>query len=160
MYLNPGIAGVGSRSMPQRPSFFFNTPTGWQTYGDQSSVTVAPPSEYVNGDLRNGVILGLFDLNNTSFETGAETYVRQLVSNNKYLRRIGWPQSHIVDNVPCITNRLEGLSPKTRVIENVVVYTCKRNAQKLFYVVTVNSGPNASLYEEANNRITQTISFR
>jgi hypothetical protein len=160
MYLNPGIAGANSRSMPQRPSFFFNTPSGWQTYGDQSSVTVAPPSEYVNGDLRNGVILGLFDLNNTSFETGTETYVRQLVSNNKYLRRVGSPQSSIVDNVPCITNRLDGLSPKTSDVENVVVYTCRRNAQKLFYVVTVNSGRNSNRYEEENSRITQSISFR
>lgn len=159
-YLNPGSTGASSRAAPLQRNFSFNTPSGWQPFEDQTSVTVALPSEYINGDLTNGVILGLFDLNGANFETGTESYVRQLVSNNKYLRRVGWPQNSPVDNVPCVTNRMEGLSPKTRYIENVVVYTCRRSTQKLFYVVTVNSGPNANRYEEENNRITQSISFR
>jgi hypothetical protein len=123
-------------------------------------VTVARPSEFVNGDLTNGVILGLFDLNGASFERSTEAYVRGLNSSNKYLKRVGWPESNIVNNISCITTRLEGQSPKTQYIENVTVYACKRNPQKLFYVVTVNSGPNANRYEDENRRITQTISFR
>jgi hypothetical protein len=160
-YLTPDFSGSSkSPSGNEQRNFSFATPAGWQSYESQSSVTVAPASEYANGDLTNGVILGLFDLNGVSFETGTETYVRQLVSNNKYLKRVGWPQSNTVDNVPCMTNRMEGLSPKTRNIENVVVYTCRRSTQKLFYVVTVNSGPNANRYEEENSRVTQSISFR
>lgn len=159
-YLNPGFAGGNLGSTPRQRGFSFAPPTGWQTYEDQSSLTVARPSEYVNGDLTNGVILGLFDLNGSSFETGTETYVRGLISNNKYLRRVGWPESNVVDNVPCITTRMEGQSPKTQYVEKVVVYACKRSTQKLFYVVTVNSGPNANRYEEENSRITQSISFR
>lgn len=159
-YLNPDFTGNNSRSKAQQRSFSFNTPAGWQIFEDQSSVTVAPPNEYINGNLTNGVILGLFDLNNASFETGTETYVRQLISNNKYLRRVGSIESNIVDNVPCITNRMEGLSPKSQYVEEVVVYTCRRSTQKLFYVVTVNSGPNAKWYEEENGRMTHSISFR
>ncbi len=123
-------------------------------------MTVALPSEYIKGNLTNGVILGLFDLKSASFENGTETYVRQLAATNKYLIRVGQPESNIVDNVPCITNRMEGQSPKTHNAEHVVVYTCKRNAMKLFYVVTVNSGLNARQYEEENNGITRSISFR
>jgi hypothetical protein len=159
-YLNPGIAGTGSRSAPGQRSFSFNTPVGWQTYRKQSSVTVAPPNEYIGDNLTNGVILGLFDLNGASFESGTETYVRGLVSNNKYLRRVGRPESGIVDNVPCITNRMEGQSGKTGYVEKVVVYTCRRSAERLFYVVTVNSGPNSNRYDEQNLRIAQSISFR
>lgn len=156
-YLTPGFAGSNSNS-PHR-NFSFTTPQGWQTFEDRTSVTVAPPSDYVNGNLTNGVILGMFDLNGSSFESGTEKYARALIANNKYLKRVGWPESNNVNNVPCITNRMEGQSPKTQYIENVVVYTCRRNAQKLFYVVTVNSGPNANRYEDENNRITQSISF-
>jgi hypothetical protein len=160
-YQNRGFAGDGSslRLAPGQRAFSFDTPSGWQTYEEQSSVTVARPSEYVNGDLTNGVMLGLFDLNGASFERGTEAYVRGLNSSNKYLKRVGWPESSVVNNIPCITTRMEGLSPKTQYIENVVVYACKRSTQKLFYVVTVNSGPNANQYEDENRRITQTISF-
>ena len=122
-------------------------------------MTVAPPSEYINGNLTNGVILGLFNLNYSDFETGTEMYIRQSMSNNTFLRRVGQPQSSTYNGVPCITNRLEGRSPKTHSVEHVVVYTCKRSPVKLFYVVTVNSGASAKWYEEMNNRITQSISF-
>lgn len=159
-YLTPTFAGDNSRSAPQSRGFSFDTPLGWQTYEDQSSVTVTRPSEYINGDLANGVILGLFELNGSSFESGTEIYVRGLISNNKYVKRVGWPESNIVDNVPCITTRMEGRSPKTHYLEKVVVYTCKRSPQKLFYVVTVNSGPNSNRYDEENLHITQSISFR
>lgn len=158
-YLTPDFAGSSASPSAPKP-FSFVTPGGWQSYEDQSSVTIAPPSEYVSGDLANGVILGLFNLNNASFETGTETYVRGLVLNNKYLKRIGGPQGNTVDNVPCMINRLEGVSPRTHYVESVVVYTCRRNAQALFYAVTVNSGPYANRYEEENSRITQSISFR
>lgn len=159
-YLSRGFAGGTLSPAPGRRGFSFAPPTGWQTYEAQSSVTVAPPAEYVNGDLANGVILGLFDLNGASFETGAEAHIRGLMSNNKYLRRVGWPESNAVGNVPCITTRMEGQSPKTRYVERVVVYACKRSAQEMFYVVTVNSGPNSNWYDEQNLRITQSISFR
>lgn len=157
-YLTPGFGG--GKLVSQPGGFSFDTPLGWQSYEDRSSVTVARPSEYVNGNLINGVILGLFDLNGGNFESVNEKYVRGLISNNKYLSRMGWPESNVVNNVPCITTRLEGRSPKTQYVEKVIVYTCKRNAQKLFYVVTVNSGPNANQYESENSRITQSISFR
>lgn len=158
-YLTPGFAGTNSSSDPQQRSFSFSTPSGWQTFEGKTSVTVAPRSEYVNNNLVNGVILGLFDLNNASFESGTETYVRGLLSDNRYLKRVGWPETSVVSSVPCITNRMEGQSPQTHYLEKVVVYTCKRSSLKLFYVVTVNSGPNANQYEEENNRMTQTISF-
>lgn len=161
-YLNPGFAGdsssSGSASQPR--GFTFDTPPGWRSYEDQSSVTVARPSEYVNGDLINGVILGSYDLNGSSFESATEMYVRGLVSNNKYVKRVGRPESSVVGYVPCITNRMEGRSPKTQEVEKVVVYTCKRSSKKLFYVVTVNSGANSGWYDEQNLRITQSISFR
>jgi hypothetical protein len=161
-YLNRGFAGEGSslRLTPEGRAFTFDTPPGWQTYEERSSVTVAQPSEYVNGDLTNGVILGLFDLNGASFERGTQAYVRGLLSNNKYLKRTEWAESNVVDNVPCITTRLEGRSHKTQYVENVIVYTCRRSTQQMFYVVTVNSGPNANRYEDQNRHITQTISFR
>jgi len=81
------------------------------------------------------------------------------MSNNRYLKKVGWPESNVVDNVPCITTRLEGQSPQTRHVEKVAVYACRRSTRKLFYVVTVNSGPNADRYESENRRVTQTISF-
>lgn len=158
--LNPGFAGDYLRSAPHQRGFAFTPPAGWQTFEDQSSVRVARPSEYVNGDLINGVILGLFDLDGASFEKGTELYVRGLMSNNKYLKRVGRPESNVVDNVLCITTRMEGQSPKTQYVEKVVVYTCRRSAHKLFYVVTVNSGPYSNWYDEQNLRITQSISFR
>lgn len=160
-YLGPGFAGpYASTPAAGRLSFSYATPPGWQSYEGQRSVTVALPGEYVNGDLANGVILGLLDLNNAGFEAATETYVRETIVNNKYLRRIGGPQSDAVDGVPCIINRMEGLSPKTHYVESVVAYTCRRSPQELFYVVTVNSGPYAGRYEEENSRITQSISFR
>jgi len=158
--LTPGVAGDSSRIASTERGFSFDTPPGWQTYENQSSMTVARPSEYIDGNLTNGVILGLFDLNGASFESGTEMYVRGLISNNKYVKRVGWPESNVVSNVPCITNRMEGRSPKTSYVEKVVVYTCQRSPQKLFYVVTVNSGPDAGRYDEQNLRITQSISFR
>lgn len=159
-YRTPGFVEGNSRPAPGGRNFSFDTPPSWQTYENQSSVTVAQPSEYTDGDLTNGVILGLSQLNNAGFETGTEMYVRGLLLSNKYLKRVGWPESNVVDNVPCITNRMEGQSPKTHYVEKVVVYTCKRSSQQLFYVVTVNSGPDANRYDEQNLRITQSISFR
>lgn len=159
-YLTPGFGGANTKSEVRQRGFSFATPLGWQSYEDQSSVTVAQPSEYSNGNLTNGVILGLFDLNGGSFEAGNEKYVTGLISNNRYLKRVGWSESDVVNNVPCITTRMEGQSPQTHYFEKVVVYACKRNTQKLFYVVTVNSGPNANQFEGENNRITQSISFR
>lgn len=158
--LSPGFAGGDLRNLPRQRGFSFAPPAGWETYDERSSVTVAQPGEYVNGDLTNGVILGLLELNGASFEAGTETYVRELISNNKYLRRVGSPEGNAVDNIPCITTRMEGQSPKSRHVEKVVVYTCKRSMQKLFYVVTVNSGPHSNWYDEQNLRITQSISFR
>ena len=154
-----------SRTLPAGPNhasrkFSFFTPSGWQAYDDQSSVTVAPASEYINGNLVNGVILGLADLSNTTFEAGTDRYVRGLLSANKYLRRVGRSESSIVNSVPCITTRLNGLSPQTGYTENVAIYTCQRSAQALFYVVSVNSGPNAGRYEEESSRVIQSISFR
>ena len=159
-YLTPGFGGANTRATLQPRGFSFDTPQGWQSFEDRSSVTVAQPSEYINGNLTNGVILGLFDLDGGSFESGNEKYVRGLISNNKYLKKIGWGESNVVNNVPCITTRLEGQSPTTNYVEKVIIYTCQRNAQKLFYVVTVNSGPNSNKYEGENSRITQSISFR
>ena len=159
-YGTPGFVGGDSSSNSQPRSFSFSTPSGWQAFEGKTSVTIAPRSEYINDNLINGVILGLFDLNNASFESGTERYVRGLLSGNRYLKRVGWPETNVIDNVPCTTNRMEGQSPQTNYLEKVVVYTCRRSAQKLFYVVTVNSGPNASQFEEGNNRLTQTISFR
>lgn len=159
-YLRPSPSVRSLSAATRRRGFSFVTPTGWQIYEDQSSVTVARPSEYVNSNLTNGVILGLYDLNGGSLETGTEAYVRRLMSINRYLSRVGQPESNVVDNVPCMTARMEGQSPKTQYVEKVVVYACRRNARKLFYVVTVNSGPNAGQYEDENRGITQTISFR
>lgn len=159
-YSIPDFAGPHS-STPAlaKWDFSFDTPAGWQSFEKQSSITVAQPSEYINGNLVNGVILGMFDLNNADFDTATETYIRQQMSINKYLGRVGLPESTTYNNVPCVINRMEGHSPITRNVEQVVVYTCKRSPLKVFYVVTVNSGPNAKLYEEVNNRITQSISF-
>lgn len=159
-YRTPSFVGGNSRPAPRGRGFSFDTPPGWQTYEDQASVTVAQPSEYTDGNLTNGVILGLSDLNSAGFEAGAEAYVRGLLSNNKYLKRIGWPERNVVDNVPCVTSRMEGLSPKTHYTEKVVVYACRRSSQQLFYVVTVNSGPDANRYDEHNLHITQSVSFR
>lgn len=156
----PGFVGGDLRSPSRGRGFSFDTPSGWQSYEDQSSVTVARPSEYTNGDLSNGVILGLSELNSAGFETGAETYVRGLLSSNKYLKRARRSESNVVDNVPCIMNRMEGQSPKTHYVEKIVVYTCRRSSQQMFYLVTVNSGPDANLYDEQNLRITQSINFR
>lgn len=153
------LAGNSTSAIAGR-DFSFATPDGWQRHEGQSSVTVAPPSGYVDGNLTNGVILGLFPLTNVSFEKSTEAYVKQLISGNKYLKRVGPPESNNIQGVPCITNRFEGVSPRTRELERVVVYTFRRNALNLFYVDTVNSGPNANGYEIENGRITQSINFR
>jgi len=152
------VVPAGPNHTSRKFSFF--TPSGWQAYDEQSSTTVAPASEYINGNLSNGVILGLSDLNGTTFEAGTDRYVRGLLSANKYLRRVGRSESSVVNSVPCITTRLNGLSPQTGYTENVAIYTCQRSAQAFFYVVSVNSGPNASRYEEEGSRVIQSISFR
>jgi hypothetical protein len=158
--LNPeGPSNTTPAPTSEQPRFLFTTPVGWQRYDSLSSVTVAPSSEYVNGNLTNGVMLGLFDLKYEDFLTGTERYVRQLMSVNKYFRRIGAPESSSYNGVPCLTIRMQGQSPKTKYIEQAVVYTCKRSPTQLFYVVTVNSGPNASRFDEVNVRITQSIRF-
>jgi len=152
-------ADPGYNSQPRR-SFSFLTPTGWNAYEESSSVTVAAPSEYINGNLANGVIFGLFDLNGASFESGSDRYVRAILSANKYLKRVGRPESSVSNAVPCITTRLGGPSRHTGYTENVVIYTCHRNAQNLLYVVNVTSGPNANRYEVENNRVIQSLNFR
>jgi len=163
----PGFAGgaaspgrSSARTVVEPKNFSFSTPVGWQRYADKSSVTVALPSEYINGNLTNGVILGLFEMKNANFEQGTETFVRQLVANNNYFNRFGYAESSVVNGIKCLTNRMQGQSPKTGYLEHAVVYTCQRNTAQLFYVVTVNSGPNANRYEEDNNRITQSISLQ
>ncbi|MDX6613584.1 MAG: hypothetical protein QOD75_2770 [Blastocatellia bacterium] len=140
-------------------NFSFVAPLGWQRFDDIGSVTLAPSSQYSGGSLTNGVILGLFDFSSSTFEKGAEKHLQELKSANKYLKRIGGPVSETVDGVPCVTNRLAGVSPKSSYTEQVVVYACKRSPIKLFYLITVNSGPNAAQYEEQNIGISRSITF-
>ncbi|MCA1627293.1 MAG: hypothetical protein LC742_04955 [Acidobacteria bacterium] len=156
----PREATTPSYSIEPRSNFSFQTPAGWQAHEQQSEVTVAPPSEYVNGNLANGVIFGVKELNGATFQTGTHRYIRNVLSANSYLKTVGLPENNVFNDVPCITTRLTGWSPQSGANENVVIYTCQRNAQKLFYVVSVNSGPNASRYEEQNSRVIQSISFR
>ena len=141
-------------------NFSFTIPAGWQRYDDISSVTLARPTEYLNGNLVNGVILGLYDVSTTTFEKGAAKYVSDLISGNKYLKRVAPAENNVVDGIPCMINRLAGHSPKSGYDEEVFVYACKRSASKIFYLVTVNSGPNGKQYEDENNRIARGISFR
>ena len=149
-----------SYTLAPRPSFSYFTPSGWRAFEEQSSITVAPQSEYTNGNLANGVIFGLADLNGASFESGTNRYVRGILSANKYLKRIGRSESSVINNVPCITSRLAGPSPQSGYTEHVEIYTCQRSAENLFYVVNVTSGPNANLYLQENSRVIQSISFR
>lgn len=149
-----------SYTLAQRPSFAYFTPSGWRAFEEQSSITIAPESEYINGNLSNGVIFGLSDLNGASFESGTDRYVRGILSANKYLKRIGRSEGSIINTVPCITSRLAGPSPQSGYTENVEIYTCQRSAENLFYVVNVTSGPNANLYLQENSRVIQSLSFR
>jgi hypothetical protein len=155
-----GRSAEPSYTLAPRPSFAYSTPSGWRAFEDQSSITVAPQSEYTNGNLSNGVIFGLSDLNGASFESGTDRYVRGILSANKYLKRIGRSESSVINNVPCITSRLVGPSPHSGYTENVEIYTCQRSAENLFYVVNVTSGPNANLYLQENRRVIQSINFR
>jgi hypothetical protein len=155
-----GRSAEPSYTLAPRPSFSYFTPSGWRAFEEQSSITIAPQSEYTNGNLANGVIFGLADLNGASFESGTNRYVRGLLSANKYLKRIRRSESSIINNVPCITSRLAGPSPQSGYTENVEIYTCQRSAENLFYVVNVTSGPNANLYLQENSRVIQSISFR
>ena len=144
---------------PASPNFSFHTPPGWQAHEEHSSVTIAPSGEYLDGNLTNGVIFGLSDLKGASFESGTDRYMRSVLSANKYLRRTGRNETNVFNGIPCNATRLIGQSPQTGHTENVIVYTCQRNTQ-LFYVVNVNSGPNAGRFEEQNNRVIQSIKFR
>ncbi len=147
-------------TLAPRPGFAYYTPSGWRAFEEQSSITVAPQSEYMNGNLFNGVIFGLSDLNGASFESGTDRYVRGILSANKYLKRTGRSERSVINSVPCITSRLAGPSPQRGYTENVEIYTCQRSAENLFYVVNVTSGPNANLYLQENSRVIQSISFR
>lgn len=158
--IRAGRSAESSYTLAPRPSFAYFTPPGWRAFEDQSSITVAPQSEYTNGNLSNGVIFGLSDLNGASFESGTDRYVRGILSANKYLKRIGRSESSVINNVPCITSRLAGPSPQSGYTENVEIYTCQRSAENLFYVVNVTSGPNANLYLQENSRVIQSINFR
>jgi hypothetical protein len=140
-------------------NFSFSIPSGWQRYDEISSVTLAAPNEYLYGNLTNGVILGLYDMSTVSFEKGAEKYVKELMSNNKYLKRVSSPEGSVVDGIPCMVNRLAGQSPKSGYAEQVVVHACKQSEIKIFYLVTVISGPNVDRYDNDNNRIAQSIVF-
>lgn len=151
---------TGSNTRSAAPSFGYHKPNGWQAYEERSSVTIAPPSEYVNGNLSNGVMFGFADLNGAGFESGSERYLQEMLAANSYLQRVGQPERNSDNFVSCITTRFAGMSPATSQMENVVVHTCRRTAQKLFYAVNVNSGPNATRYDEENNRIIQSIRFR
>jgi hypothetical protein len=155
-----GRSSTPSYDLAPSRNFSFFTPLGWRSYEEQTSVTVAPPNEYLNGNLANGVIFGLADLNGKSFESGTDKYVRELLSANKYLTRVGRPESSVFNTVPCITSRLTGPSPQNGYTENVEIYTCQRNAQHLFYVVNVTSGPDPSRYVEENSRVIRSLSFR
>jgi hypothetical protein len=148
------------RSKAVARDFSYHTPRGWRAYEDGSSVTVARPSEYVNGNLSNGVVFGLADLNGASFASGADKYVRDMLSANTYLKQVGSAETNSGTMVSCITKRFAGLSPQTAQTEDVVVHTCRRNAQKLLYVVSVTSGPNSSRHEDENNSVIQSLSFR
>ena len=148
-----------SRPEPAR-GFSYHVPPGWRAHEETAAVTVAPSSEYINGNLTNGVMFGLNDLNGATFEAGTERYIRGVLSVNKYLRRVAPSESSLINGVSCLTTYLEGLSPQTQTMEKATVYTCRRSSQQLFYVVNVTSGPNAHRYEEQNSRITQSISFR
>jgi hypothetical protein len=155
-----GRSAEPSYTLAPRPSFAYFTPSGWRAFEEQSSITVAPQSEYINGNLANGVIFGLADLNGASFESGTYRYVRGILSANKYLKRIGRSESSVINNVSCITSRLAGPSPQSGYTENVEIYTCQHSAENLFYVVNVTSGPNASQFLQENSRVIQSISFR
>jgi len=158
--IRTGRSAEPTFTLSPRPSFAYFTPSGWRAFEAQSSITVAPQSEYTNGNLSNGVIFGLADLNGGSFESGTDRYVRGILSANKYLKRIGRSESSVINTVPCTTSRLAGPSPQTGYTENVEIYTCQRSAENLFYVVNVTSGPNANLYLQENSRVIQSISFR
>lgn len=154
---------IPDNSGPVRAShlnFSFTIPSGWQRYDNVSSVTLARQDQYTSGNLLNGVILGLYDVSTSNFEKGAARYASDLISQNKYLKPVTFPENTVVDGVSCIVNRLAGRSPKSGYDEQVVVYACKRSPIKMFYLVTVNSGPNSTQFDQYNESIARSLSFR
>lgn len=115
-------------------------PSGWRTYGSGRSTVIAPNGGMVNGDLRNGVILG-----QTSGRS-AEDVSFSLLKQSTYLVSEGVTYRVNLNGNSCKKFKYSGYSTKSRSVENVEVFVCPNTGKTFSYAIAVSSGAQSDLY--------------
>lgn len=139
-------------NLPQRNAKWL-TPVDLTVSRNAGVTTLFAPGEYVNGNLKNGVIFG-------TRSAKAKSLVSELLEVNTYLKREGFAMSEFISGESCSKTKLSGFSPKTNADEKVAVVTCSLNAGELFYAISVSSGQKEESYSRLNSEIVKSVVFR
>lgn len=119
-----------------------NLPSGWRLFSTGQSTIIAPEGGMVDGDLRNGVILG------QAAGRSAETVASGLLRQSAYLASDGVIYRVNLNNNMCYKFQYRGTSPRSGVVENVEVYVCPQNRTTFAYAIAVSSGAQATYYRQ------------
>lgn len=130
-------------------SFNSSLPSGWKTYGSGRSTVIAPNGGMVNGDLRNGVILG-----QTTGQSAGEVSF-SLLKQSTYLISDGVTYRVNLNSNSCKKFKYSGYSTKSRSVENVEVFVCPNDGKTFSYAIAVSSGSHSEQHREQNYSIVQ-----
>ena len=154
----------------QRPSTQFRTysgsswlsisvPSNWRDFPSDETVQFAPDGAYGDQGITHGVMIGVFDTQNTNLMQASNEYLNQVTQGNTYLRQQDAFTRTTVGSRQGLTATLAGASPITGRNEVVEIYTTQFRNGQLFYAVTVAPEDEANRYAYAFRNVLTSIRF-
>ncbi|MGH9947624.1 MAG: M48 family metallopeptidase [Pyrinomonadaceae bacterium] len=134
-----------SVSLPSRQSrtytggslFRVDVPTNWREFPAQSDVTFSPEGAYGSQGITHGLMMGVFQPQDSNLRNATQSFVSGLLQTNSYLRQRNSISNEYLDSKQGYTAMLFGRSPVTVRNEVVNIYTAQLRNGYVFYAITV-----------------------
>ncbi|MFL6467726.1 MAG: M48 family metalloprotease [Pyrinomonadaceae bacterium] len=134
-----------------------NIPSNWRELSGQSDVTFAPEGAYGSQGITHGIMMGTFQPQSSSLRTATETFVRELMQNNQYLRDESGLTRVNLSSQQGYAVTLAGRSAITNRNESVTVYTAPMRDGRAFYLITVVPESESFSYENTFRNIVGSV---
>ncbi len=141
-----GMTGNYSRNVPppsgrmrvySNSAMTVNVPSNWQEFNTSGQIWFAPDGAYGNEGITHGAMIGAARANSTNLGQATQSYIRELLQANPYLRQAGGIQQANVAGRTGYATVLAGRSNVTGRTERVTVFTAQLRSGDLFFVATV-----------------------
>ena len=135
-------------------------PENWQEIPTESQVWFAPKGAYGDEGITHGVMIGAAQGTGANLNETTNTYLKQLLQSNAYLKQVGQQQKVTVSGMPGLATRFIGESPVTGKPEVVTIITSQLESGDLFYVAAVAPEAEMSKYNTVFRNLINSIQIK